>query len=114
MKSQDKLKQLTKSIRLTNQAKMLGQDIKKLTRLIEKLQETRLIWKVRAMEFVREAHSIQREVIPVQTMPTKRIKIQSRVKPNQEKIDENTLVKIFGEEEAARLAKLAQSEKLES
>lgn len=107
MKSQNKLKQLTKSIRLTNQAKMLGQDIKKLNRLIEKLQETRLIWKVRAMEFVREAHAIQREVILVQTTPTKKVKIQSRIEPNQEKIDENTLIKIFGEEEAARLAKLA-------
>lgn len=120
MKSARKLEKLTKSIRLTNQAKILKVEIKSLSRIITILQENRLRKSFQADTLVAEAHKLQREAIPVQTIPTKQTKQtnqtnQTNYTPlttyNQEKIDENTLVKIFGEEGAQKIARL--SERLE-
>lgn len=108
MTNHKKLELLTKSIRMINQAKIFKNDIKKLDEAILALQRTKLRFNLRVDDLVREAHKIQFEVIPVTIVPPKKERKPRITKHKGEKIDNQTLERIFGKKEAAKLTILAE------
>ena len=108
MTSNEKLNLLTQSIRLTNQAKIFKLEISKLDRMIEILQARRLQLNFRVIDLTSEAHKIQLQVIPPTIIPTKKQITTQKIRTKLENINENTLVEMFGEEEASRLSILGE------
>ena len=63
MKTKEQLEQLTKSIRLTNQAKMLSEENARVSTMIEVLQKHRLRNAFKIKELQTKAHELQKEAI---------------------------------------------------
>ena len=103
MTTNEQLKQLTLSIRMTNQAKMLKEACNEITLQIKVLQRYRLRLYIQAEDLISRAHNIQREVIPVTTVPSKKAPKKRITKFKGEDIDEKTLEKIFGKAESKKL-----------
>ena len=104
MKTTEKLDKLTLSIRMTNQAKILSGEINQISLMIDTLYEARLRLKFRIEHLIREAHNLQREVIPITVCKPIQEPKTTKIIRYKGEVDENTLVEIFGEERAKELA----------
>lgn len=107
MKTKERLDKLTKSIRLTNQAKMIQQDLFLIDKRIEQFNEYRLRKRFERDALIAQAHLLQREAIPVTIVPIRGSDKTQKVRPSVEKMNIEQIREVYGEDKIKHLEELA-------